>query len=72
MPLYEYKCSSCNEVFEYLSLVHDDLPTECPKCHCKDFVRVPSVGGGFIFIGEGFYETTYKKKSIERVEDNES
>lgn len=69
MPLYEYKCKNCEEVFEHLSLVHDDLPAECPKCHCKEFTRVPSVGGGFIFIGEGFYATAYPKKETEKSDE---
>ena len=33
MPIYEYKCSKCNEVFERLELRIMDIPTsQCPMC----------------------------------------
>lgn len=70
MPIYEYKCQQCQEVFEYLQLTHDDLPGKCPKCECTELVRVPSVGGGFIFIGEGFYETLKRKNRPKEEQDN--
>lgn len=35
MPLYEYQCAGCGEVFdEFLSIANRNSPTEnpCPKC----------------------------------------
>lgn len=33
MPLYEYYCDSCGEVFEALrSIKEPDEPSPCPKC----------------------------------------
>ncbi|MGK5093290.1 zinc ribbon domain-containing protein [Deltaproteobacteria bacterium TL4] len=33
MPLYEYKCSHCNDVFtELRSSAEMDAPIECPQC----------------------------------------
>ena len=33
MPIYEYKCDACGEVFERLVFASDkDDPVECPAC----------------------------------------
>ena len=33
MPIYEYKCSSCSEIFERLELSIREIPTsQCPMC----------------------------------------
>jgi len=50
VPLYEYKCGKCGEIFE--ELVSLSSPTEivCPKCGSKESERVLSAfsmaGGG--------------------------
>ncbi len=31
MPIYEYLCSSCGQVFEQL-VIRRDAPVECPSC----------------------------------------
>ncbi|MBZ0160393.1 zinc ribbon domain-containing protein [Candidatus Methylomirabilis sp.] len=31
MPIYEYRCTSCDQVFEKLVLSHDVI-IECPHC----------------------------------------
>ncbi len=31
MPIYEYLCSSCGQVFEQL-VIQRDAPVECPSC----------------------------------------
>ena len=31
MPIYEFKCKSCDEEFEFL-FMPSDLTTKCPKC----------------------------------------
>lgn len=52
MPIYEFKCSKCEEFFELLTLGSDEKHTSgCPKCHSMEFERVLSVtnhsmGGG--------------------------
>ena len=33
MPIYEYECDTCHNVFERLVFVEDDKDIECPKCH---------------------------------------
>ena|SRR4030067_809586 len=33
MPIYEYNCFTCNEIFERLELSAIEIPTsQCPKC----------------------------------------
>jgi putative FmdB family regulatory protein len=32
MPLYEFKCSGCGNVFEFLARSSTDAPEKCPKC----------------------------------------
>ncbi|MCF8063298.1 MAG: zinc ribbon domain-containing protein [Deltaproteobacteria bacterium] len=33
MPIYEYRCDACGEVFEQLVFASDkDEPVECPSC----------------------------------------
>jgi len=43
MPIYEFKCSSCNECFEILVLKKDEaVAASCPKCGSEEFERVMS------------------------------
>ncbi len=43
MPLYEFKCLKCQELFELLVLNNDHDTVTCPKCNSADFERVLSV-----------------------------
>jgi putative FmdB family regulatory protein len=43
MPIYEFKCSKCNEFFEILVLnSNDEKEMKCPKCNSLEFERVVS------------------------------
>ena len=43
MPIYEFKCLSCNECFEILVLKKDEeVAASCPKCGSEEFERVMS------------------------------
>ena len=49
MPIYEYKCRSCNHKFEVLQRISEDgTNLECPACKAKNPERIFSVfcGGG--------------------------
>lgn len=52
MPIYEFKCLKCNDVFEILIRNEDEsINLKCPGCHAKDLERVLSatrysIGGG--------------------------
>jgi len=43
MPLFEFRCLKCNDVFELLLMGDDEeMETKCPKCESEDFERVMS------------------------------
>jgi putative FmdB family regulatory protein len=46
MPLYEYRCSKCNEEFEELVAVGSDETPPCPKCSSTDTHKKISLFGG--------------------------
>lgn len=63
MPTYEYKCSKCEELFEYFQKITDLPIKECPVCG-GELKRLISGGAGIIFKGSGFYSTDNKSSSI--------
>ncbi len=42
MPVFEYTCKSCSEIFALLQWATDDKDTVCPKCGSKDVKKLPS------------------------------
>ena len=59
MPLYEYRCQSCNEVLEVLQKVSDRARRKCPSCAGRlEKMVSPS---GFRLKGTGWYVTDYGK-----------
>ncbi len=43
MPIYEFRCESCQEVFEHLAMGRQDgLDTRCPACGGEQLSRVLS------------------------------
>lgn len=43
MPIYEFKCLKCQNLFELLVIHQDDKEEiKCPKCGAQDFERVIS------------------------------
>ena len=42
MPIYEFKCSKCEEFFEVIVMGSDDKIVSCPECDSKEFERVVS------------------------------
>ncbi len=43
MPIYEFRCLSCDHCFELLSIHQDDsLEMKCPSCEGKQVERVLS------------------------------
>lgn len=48
MPIYEFKCKKCSEVFERIRPVSSgDSGSFCPKCHAGVGQRIMSVPSGF-------------------------
>ena len=48
MPLFEYVCSDCGNVFtEFRSVVERDSSLECPECHSRNVERKMSAFASF-------------------------
>jgi putative FmdB family regulatory protein len=60
MPAYDYKCKTCDEVFEIKRSPTDDAPVTCPSC--KGETRRVFTPVGVVFKGSGFHNTDYKNK----------
>ena len=66
MPVYEYKCSECDECFEIKQSYHDKPVTVCHRCGSE--ARRVFKPAPIIFKGSGFYVTDYatdKEKNAE-------
>lgn len=78
MPIYKYKCTTCNAVVEKLKPIskRDEVPFCNPEfCLLTDeeklrtlettpnFVRLMEVPSNPQFKGNGFYQTDYKNKT---------
>lgn len=61
MPIYEYQCNHCKEVFEIFHKTDEDDKVACPKClgPAKKLISAPN----FILKGSGFYVNDYPSKS---------
>lgn len=52
MPIYEYKCNSCEKVFTVLSLkVEEDGEVKCPYCQNEDIKKEISTFSSYRFSG---------------------
>jgi len=60
MPIYEFKCGRCHEVFEVRQKMSDPEP-KCSACGFDHTIKIPSVGS-FVLKGTGWYQTDFKKK----------
>jgi putative FmdB family regulatory protein len=60
MPIYEYKCSECENHFETMQTMSEDPLTVCEKCGGK--LEKQWSLSGFQLKGEGWYLTDYAKK----------
>ena len=61
MPLYEYRCDACGQVFELIQKFSDPAPDACPKCG-KGPVERQQSSPAIQFKGSGWYITDYARK----------
>jgi putative FmdB family regulatory protein len=61
MPIYEYKCSKCQSVFEVIQKVDSPALKKCLKCGAP--VRKIISPSALQFKGSGWYITDYAKKN---------
>jgi putative FmdB family regulatory protein len=61
MPIYEYQCNRCNEVFEIFHKIDEDCKVACPKClgPVKKLISATN----FVLKGSGFYVNDYPSDS---------
>jgi putative FmdB family regulatory protein len=62
LPIYEYKCEGCGEVFEVIQKFADEPVAVHEKCggHVHRLMSAPS----FQFKGSGWYVTDYAKGNV--------
>lgn len=61
MPIYEYQCTKCGEIFEAFQKVSDEPLTECRFCKAR--VEKLISHSSFQLKGSGWYLTDYAKRS---------
>ena len=61
MPIYEYQCSRCKNVFELLHKMGEDCKAVCPKCMAPAKKLISATN--FVLKGSGFYVNDYPSKS---------
>ncbi len=61
MPIYEYQCTKCGEVFEAFQKINDEPLSECKFCHSR--VEKLISHSSFQLKGSGWYLTDYARRS---------
>jgi putative FmdB family regulatory protein len=61
VPIYEYQCSKCGEVFEAFQRITDDPLAKCKFCQGK--VEKLISQSSFQLKGTGWYLTDYSRRS---------
>lgn len=61
MPIYEYQCVDCGEVFEVFQKIHDAPLTQCRSCRGRVEKLISHTS--FQLKGSGWYLTDYARKS---------
>ena len=69
MPIYEYKCISCETSFEKLQKTSDKPLTACEDCQGE--LKKQWSLSGFQFKGDGWYVTDYARKNGDKAEKAE-
>ncbi|NYT65378.1 zinc ribbon domain-containing protein [Alcaligenaceae bacterium] len=59
MPIYAYKCSSCNHAQDVLQKMSDPILTVCPECGQDTYVKQVTAAG-FQLKGSGWYVTDFR------------
>jgi len=70
MPIYEYKCSKCQSIFEVIQKVDAPALKKCLKCSAP--VRKIISPSALQFKGSGWYINDYAKKDKKKSEPKET
>ncbi len=64
MPIYEFRCLKCGNLFEKLFIgINSQLEIQCPKCNSDSFERVISKTNYVMKSGGGQARPKYDTKS---------
>ena len=69
MPIYEYRCESCEHKLEKLQKMSDGVLVDCPECERPALKRLVSAAA-FRLKGSGWYETDFKKDNKRNLADS--
>ncbi len=69
MPLYEYRCQSCEHELEALQSFRDAPLKDCPECGRPELKKKVSAPA-FTFKGEGWYKDLYGKPAPKKDSDS--
>ena len=61
MPIYEYRCSTCQFQDDLMLKVSAATTLQCPSCQKNTFEKLLSAPS-FKLSGSGWYETDFKNK----------
>jgi putative FmdB family regulatory protein len=61
VPIYEYQCSKCGEIFEAFQRITDEPLSQCKFCHAK--VEKLISQSSFQLKGSGWYLTDYAHRT---------
>ena len=68
MPIYEYRCESCEHRLEKLQKMSEGDLVDCPECKRPALKRLVSAAA-FRLKGGGWYETDFKKDNKRNLAD---
>ena len=68
MPIYEYRCESCEHRLEKLQKMREGDLVDCPQCQRPALKRLVSAAA-FRLKGGGWYETDFKKDNKRNLAD---
>ena len=59
MPIYTYRCKSCEKVFDMERSISDAPLTDCPYCGAKDALKKVYSDVAVVYHGSGYYCTDH-------------
>ena len=74
MPIYEYRCDSCQKVAEVIQKISDPTPEQCPNCETQGTLKKLVSQSAFVLKGSGWYVTDFRgdKKDAKKSEGGSS
>ena len=69
MPIYEYRCESCEHRLEKLQKMSEGDLVDCPECKRPALKRLVSAAA-FRLKGGGWYETDFKQDNKRNLADS--